>query len=460
MATKMILGGVASIAAIGGVIYVLLDGKGLAKTNPLLPQAVQAFRAAFSPKDEELKELVGASAPGRVNLIGEHTDYNDGFVCPMAIERSCFMVARFNKLSRFRIVDANMVGKDKIPIVHEFSRVQMVRPPARDEKPTWDAYIRGVVAQYVRMLKKSNKSFQLPCFDLAFASDVPLGGGLSSSAALEVSTATLMDALLNLSTPLKDRALMSQKAEHEFAKMPCGIMDQFISALAQPGHALLLDCRSLETKAVKMTDPNITILITNTHVKHKLSTGEYAKRRKSCEKAVAILKEKKSNIKALRDVTMEELQTAENDLQDNIIYRRARHVIGENTRTTAFVKAMEAGKYEEAGKLMYQSHYSLRDDYEVSCKELDILVEIAKKCPGVYGSRMTGGGFGGCTVTLVNSAMAEKVAKTIEEEYKKATDITTQCLFTRASTGTRFVPKMRITAVLAESSDAPIRSKL
>ncbi|MDO5565819.1 MAG: galactokinase, partial [Planctomycetia bacterium] len=263
-------------------------------------------------------------------------------------------------------------------------------------------------------------------------SNVPLGGGLSSSASLEVAVATLVQSLAEQKLDPVATALLCQKAEHEFAKMPCGIMDQFISVLGQKDHAMLLDCRSYTPTMVPLADPGIQVLITNSNVKHSLTGSEYPQRRKACEDASKIL-----GVAKLRDANMTMLLDAREQLGD-VVFRRAKHVIGENDRTQRMANALTCADWNEVGKLMYASHDSLRDDFEVSCPELDVLVELARaadKSFGVIGSRMTGGGFGGCTVSLIKADHVAEYSQYLSKEYYAQTGIEPTLFTTRPARG-------------------------
>ena len=261
---------------------------------------------------------------------------------------------------------------------------------------------------------------------------MPLGGGLSSSAALEVATATLLEAITGKRLDPVEKALLCQKAEHEFAGMPCGIMDQFISVMGRKNHLLLLDCRSRQTELVPLDDPSVAVLIVNTNVKHNLTGSEYPTRRKQCETAAKIL-----GVPSLRDATADALEDAKTRM-DEVVYRRARHVIGEIERTVHAAEGIRASNWPTVGQLMYASHYSLRDDYEVSCTELDAVVEIAEAIGikgGVYGCRMTGGGFGGCTVALVKADTVEAISKKVAADYKTRTAIEATIFSSRPAAG-------------------------
>jgi len=280
------------------------------------------------------------------------------------------------------------------------------------------------------------RGVKIPALDVAMMSTVPLGGGLSSSAALEVCTATLIEAATGKRIDPVEKALLAQKAEHEFAGVPCGIMDQFISALGREGHLLLLDCRTRKTELVPMNDPSVELLVVNTNVKHELGSGEYAKRRAECEQAAKIL-----GVASLRDATAEQLEKAKGKMSE-VVYRRARHVIGEIERTVHAAEGIRASNWPAVGNLMYASHASLRDDYEVSCKELDVVVEIAEDIGyrgGVYGCRMTGGGFGGCAVALVKTEAVGAITKKIAADYKAKTGIEAIIFSSRPAAGATII---------------------
>jgi galactokinase len=267
-------------------------------------------------------------------------------------------------------------------------------------------------------------------------STVPFGGGLSSSAALEVATATLLEAITGKKLDLVEKALLCQKAEHEYAGMPCGIMDQFISIMGRKNQVLLLDCRSRKPELVPMSDPAVTVLIINTNVKHKLTGSEYPMRRKQCETAA-----KNLGVPSLRDATNKLLEQAKSKM-DQDVYHRARHVIGEIERTTQAAEGIRSSNWPAVGQLMYASHRSLRNDYEVSCKALDTVVEIAESIGakgGVYGCRMTGGGFGGCAVALVKTDAVDAISKKIGADYKKKTGIEATIFVSRPAAGTTVI---------------------
>ena len=378
-------------------------------------RAGQAFTRRFGRPAR-----LASVAPGRVNLIGEHTDYNDGFVLPMAIERQTVLVADRRADTHATVVSASQ----DMP-----ASFQVDKTLAPGE-PKWANYVRGVVAGSL------NHGLNPGGFDALIDSTLPLGGGLSSSAALEMATATLIEALAGRTLEPVVKAMVGVFAEHTFAGVPCGIMDQFISAMGRAGQAMLLDCRTRQMRMVPLGDASVAILIANTNVKHELTGGEYAQRRRQCEAAAGAL-----GIKALRDATLGELEAARTRL-DEVVYRRARHVISENARTVEAADDLAAGRWARVGELMYASHQSLKDDYEVSCAELDVMVDLTRPLvgKGVYGARMTGGGFGGCTVSLVQAEAAQSVAAHLEREYQARTGIAATVFSTRPAAGARGVP--------------------
>ena len=361
-----------------------------------------------------------AAAPGRVNVIGEHTDYNDGFVLPMAIERYTVIAADPSAGVAPR-VQLRSTAANGGPVVIDLTKP--LRPFARG---AWANYPAGVLAGFVA------RGISPGGFDALIQSTVPLGGGLSSSAALEVATATLLEAMTGRTLDPVEKALLCQQAEHQYAGVPCGIMDQFISVMGRKDQLLLLDCRSRRTELVPMSDPSVALLVTNTNVKHELGSGQYAGRRAQCGAAAKAL-----GVSSLRDATTVMLEQAKSRMEE-VVFRRARHVIGEIGRTTQAAREIRASNWTGAGELMYASHYSLRDDYEVSCAELDAVVEIARGIGakgGVYGCRMTGGGFGGCTVALVKTDAVDSITKKIAGDYRRKTGIEAALFVSRPAAG-------------------------
>lgn len=356
-------------------------------------------------------------APGRVNLIGEHTDYNGGFVLPMAIELGIYIAATPREDHTARIWSGDMEGK---PAEFDLS------PPVQRGEPSWSNYIRGVIAGL------QHAGVKVPGFDAVIHASLPAGGGLSSSAALEVATATLIEQFSGVTLDPVKKALICQKAEHVFAGTPCGIMDQFAVIFGQQGHLLLIDCHSQERELVPMQGGDASLLVINTMVKHELSDGGYKSRRADCEEGARLM-----GVAELREVAPAQVDQARELLGDRI-FRRARHVTTENARTLQAVEALKRGEWSDLGQLMYASHASLRDDFEVSCSELDTVVELARQLSesgGVYGCRMTGGGFGGCCVALVDANRAEEVAKSIAAGYRTATNIEANIFASRPADG-------------------------
>ena len=360
-----------------------------------------------------------AAAPGRVNIIGEHTDYNDGFVFPMAIELYTVIAADRPARETNQIRLHSTLG-DKP------ATLDLTKPLKPFPRGAWANYPAGVIAGFIA------RGLNPGGFDALIHSSVPFGGGLSSSAALEVATATLLEIITGKKLDPVEKALLCQKAEHEFAGMPCGIMDQFISIMGRENQVMLLDCRSRKPELVPMSDPSVAVLIINTNVKHELTGSEYPTRRKQCETAAKIL-----GVPSLRDATPEALERAKGKM-DKAVYRRARHVIGEIERTTHAAEGVRASNWPTVGQLMYASHRSLRNDYEVSCRELDTIVEIAESIGlkgGMIGCRMTGGGFGGCAVALVKTDAVDAISRKLAEEYKKKTGIEATIFISRPAAG-------------------------
>ncbi|HYE13259.1 MAG TPA: galactokinase [Pyrinomonadaceae bacterium] len=348
-------------------------------------------------------------APGRVNLIGEHTDYNGGFVLPVAIDRETVVAAAPRADRRVRAYSLNM-GE-----AAEFD----LGVPGERRRGIWLDYVEGMA----RALMEGGTN--LVGADLMILSDVPAGAGLSSSAALEVSAGLALATVAGEEVDRVALALAGQRAEHTYVGTMCGIMDQFIAALASPGHALLIDCRSLEAMQVPLDTGEVTIAVCDSRVKHELSSSEYNARRAECERGVELLRAALPGIRQLRDVSVADFREHESLLPEPV-RSRCRHVVTEDERTLATVEALRRSELGEVGRLMYASHESLRDDYEVSCKELDALVELARGCAGVVGSRMTGGGFGGSTVTLVRRDALEEFTSRVSEGYRARTGLETK----------------------------------
>ena len=356
-------------------------------------------------------------APGRVNLIGEHTDYNDGFVMPAAINLSVFVNVWPRGDRKLQIKSENFA--DEI----EFDLDQK-DPVARHH---WSDYAIGVAVTLERA------GHRLRGARLEIRGEVPVGSGLSSSAAVEVATACALLANSNLTIERRELALLCQKAENEFVGAHVGIMDQFICLFGEVQKALLLDCRSLDYKLLPLAD-TVNLVICNTMVKHELASSAYNERRAQCEAGVRRLAQFVPNVRALRDVTLAQLEQYGHDLPE-VIYRRCHHVITENARVLSAAEALEQHDLHRFGELMGESHRSLRDDYEVSCDELDLMVELANKVEGVFGARMTGGGFGGCTINLVQVEKVEQFKSYVASEYDRITKLKPDVYVCEASNG-------------------------
>jgi galactokinase len=358
-----------------------------------------------------------ASAPGRENLIGEYTDYNGGFVLPMAIEARTAIAAAPNGSSRI-VLHSQSVG--------ETTTIDLSQPLAPEARGRWTNYVRGVVAGFLKM------GLNPQGFDALIRSDVPLGSGLSSSAALETSAATLLEAVTGVTLDPLRKILLCQGAEHSFAGVPCGIMDPYISNLGRDGYAMLLDCRSNEPQWLPLNDPAVAILVINTNVKHQHSKNEYAVRRAACEDAARTLE-----VASLREASMEMLQRGSADLEERAL-RCARHVIGEIARTERAAACIRRREWTEFGRLLDASHDSLRDDFQVSCEELDAVVAAARgigTAGGVYGARLTGGGYGGCVIALIEAAKQSEIERAIDAAYLRAMGIQATFFVSRPASG-------------------------
>lgn len=357
-----------------------------------------------------------AEAPGRVNIIGEHTDYNGGYVLPVAIDRTV-------------AVAATLAGGDATRVCAlDFGECDEFAPDAPGRRPggDWRNYARGVAWAL------QDAGHRVPGADLAITGDVPHGAGLSSSAAVEVAAAGALAAVSGLDIAPRSLALLAQRAENEFASVQCGIMDQFAAALSREGCALLLDCRSLETQAVPLpASEEVAIVVVDSKAPRRLGDTPYNRRREECSEAARLL-----GVESLRDASQEMLDAARESLPDHL-YRRVRHVITENGRVLEAVETLRRSDLARLGRLMHDSHESLRNDYEVSCAELDLLVDLAQRVEGVLGARLTGGGFGGCTVNFVRREAIDSFRRQVVTEYAKQTGVAAEIHVCRAVEGLR-----------------------
>lgn len=438
-------------------------------TQGLVKQAKELYQKELLPFCANHKPpAYVCQAPGRVNLIGEHVDYTGGVVLPMAIQYSTVVYGtgflhtgkgtgatsvRLRLVTDAAVDNNNNNSSDGANIIVQERRlVGDYKPPSEGTaETTWVDYVVGVVAQYLRDLPKEGCVLDLA---MAFSSNLPLGSGLSSSASLEVAVATLLECYLKdmcYSTSITDssgvvedtineKALRCQRAEHEWAFSPCGIMDQLVCSGAQEGALLLIDCRDLtRTSIVMKNDPenDPVVVITNSGVQHSIAAGEYGERRHQCDVALEALQEVPLyHVTTLRDANKKDVDAAR-DKMDDTIYKRVSHVVSENVRTLECKVALKMGIWDRVGELMNASHDSLRDDFEVSCEEVDFLVETARATEGVYGSRMTGGGFGGCTVTLVPRRYVEALKENLVSKYQEKYDQTPDVFVTEPASGAR-----------------------
>jgi galactokinase len=374
------------------------------------------------PLTDSFRQLFGQAprvfrAPGRVNLIGEHTDYNDGFVMPAAIELACWVAIAGREDRRLAIHSQNL---------QETAEVDLDQSQAQRRK-RWSDYVQGVAVALEQRGKKLRGA------NLLIHSEVPIGSGLSSSAAIEVASGLALLANSGAELERLELARLCQSAENEFVGARCGIMDQFTACFGQAKHALLLDCRSLEYRPLPLP-AGVELVICDSGVRHELAGGEYNARRAECEAGARVLARYRPQVRALRDASLDDLERNRSELGE-VVYRRCRHVITENARVLQAAEALDRGDLREFGRLMGDSHLSLRCDYEVSCPELDLLVELAGKQKGVLGARMTGGGFGGCTIALVEAGQVAAFRKAVSHGYQQATGRTARIYVSEAGAG-------------------------
>ena len=387
---------------------------------------IQNVATAIQDLADQFLQLYGTTpqfvrAPGRVNLIGEHTDYNDGFVLPAAIQMQT-IVGVGARTDRQLILFSNNYNERV-----EFNVNSLPAAPRRH----WSDYVLGVARELLK------KGIRLPGASLLIDGDVPEGAGLSSSASLEVAVCGAFLALAHAQIAGADMALLCQRAENDFVGARCGIMDQFVSVHGKKDNGLLLDCRSLEYHHHPIPE-DVRLVICNTMVRHSLAGGEYNQRRRECEMAAEFFARLLPGVKALRDVSLEEFDKRCSALPE-VVQKRCRHVITENARVIEAGEALTRRNLQRFGELMRESHASLRDDFQVSCEELDVMVELATQVDGVYGGRMTGGGFGGCTINLVQSQKVETFKNTLLARYEKATGRRAEIYVCTAGDGVRIL---------------------
>jgi galactokinase len=349
-------------------------------------------------------------APGRINIIGEHTDYNNGLVLPGAIDKALFFAARPNNSTQFRCWALDIDAHASIDIKN-----------IKRGEDLWFNYLLGIADQF------QQRGHQLPGLDVVFGGDLPVGAGVSSSAALESGMAMIWNELLNAKLSRVELAQLAQQSSHQFVGVPCGIMDQFASLNGREDHAILLDCRSLEFKAIPVAVQGCEWILLNSKVSHNLADSAYSQRVAECKEGLTVLQRLFPNITALRDVTPPQLEQHKANMSDTV-YRRCRYIIGEHHRTVAMLKALSTGNAEEVGRLLNFTHMGLSLDYEVSCPEIEFFFRQALEHPGVYGARIMGGGFGGCTLNLVKSESRDEFVDQALTAYQQAFDLTADYL--------------------------------
>lgn len=374
------------------------------------------------------QDYILIESPGRVNLIGEHTDYNDGFVLPAAVDKGIYLAMNVNGTNSCRFY------------AHDKEEIFEADISERSEKSDmgWPNYLLGVVDQL------QSHGYDVPGFDCVFGGNVPIGAGMSSSAALEGGVLFGLAELQGWDIAAVEMAKIAQKAENEFVGVQCGIMDQFASLNGKEGNALKLDCRTLDYEYIPFNRDDIQIVLCDTQIRRELASSEYNIRRQQCEQGVDSLKQWDPDIESLRDVELSFLFKHEKEM-DPVIFKRCKYVVEENKRVIQACEDLHQGDFYSFGQRMYQSHSGLQLEYEVSCEELDVLVDIARNLDGVFGSRMMGGGFGGCTINLVKEEHVEAFSKQVREEYNKRTGKEITVYKTKVSSGTHLIKQQEMT---------------
>ncbi|MFZ1229585.1 MAG: galactokinase [Saprospiraceae bacterium] len=359
-------------------------------------------------------------SPGRINIIGEHTDYNNGFVLPAAIDKKV-------------IVGIRKRDDDLIVMYAEaFEEKKEVKIPEMKPLGNWADYILGVVAQLIK------KNYVIGGFEILLKGDIPIGAGLSSSAAVECATIFALNELFHFGLEKMEMVQMAQMAEHEYAGVKCGIMDQFASMFGKKDHLIKLDCRSLEYEYIPFQNQDFVLVLFNSNVKHALVDSEYNIRRNQCNEGVEMIRKYHPQINSLRDADTEMVEKYIRP-QDELIYRRCHYVVSENIRLLQLCEALNHNNLDNCGKLMHETHLGLSEDYEVSCPELDLLVKIAMEQPGVIGARLVGGGFGGCTINLVRKENLESVIYEVENGYKLSSGKEATTYIVNVEDGTKLI---------------------
>ncbi|KRG28702.1 galactokinase [Salegentibacter mishustinae] len=380
-----------------------------AENNSKLPDDFKSFEA-------EIK----VASPGRINLIGEHTDYNNGFVIPAAIDKKIYF--RFRKNNTKNLV---RIYSETFDAYVEFNLQKITK-----STNSWENYLLGVIDEIQKLGK------QLQGFDCILKSELPIGAGISSSAALECGFAEGLNSLFNLDLAQMEIVKLSQRAENNFVGSNCGIMDQFASVMSKKDHFIKLDCESLEATLIPAKIEHCKLLLLNTNVAHNLADSEYNSRRQECENVVAVIQQKYSAVKSLRQVSFNMLEEFKEEI-GAIGFKRCQYVLEENERVQETEKALRDGNLQTIGKLMYASHRGLQHQYEVSCPELDFLVDFSEEKPFIYGSRMMGGGFGGCTINLIEADEIDAYFEEVKKVYQKKFDITPTAITVVPDEGTQ-----------------------
>ena len=375
-----------------------------------------------SMKFEKFNPEVKVASPGRINLIGEHTDYNQGFVMPTAIDKKVFLKFRKNLTQNFCRIYSETINQG-----FEFFLDKEIKKGSG-----WENYILGVVKELL------DKGLKLEGFDCIIESKLPVGAGISSSAALECGFASGLNHLFDLGLKDLEIVKLSQKAENDFVGSNCGIMDQFSSVMSKKDHIILLDCQSLEAEFIPADFKNCKLLLLNTNVSHNLADSDYNSRREECEAAIRIIQEFEPGVRSIRDLDFETLEDHQHKLQGKM-YKRCLYVLRENKRVLEAANTLKSGNLSNFGKLMYGSHEGLQHDYEVSCKELDFLVDYSRGKEFIYGSRMMGGGFGGCTINLIDKDKIEAYVEEVSSAYFHEFNIKLDAIGVSPDTGTRIL---------------------
>lgn len=362
---------------------------------------IDKIKSSFADKFGVPSNLLLVQSPGRINLIGEHTDYNEGFVLPAAIDKCIIFTVAPNQSKQWRFYSADLDRS----MNYEIGMIQ-------HSNERWANYLLGILDQLYR------EGYEVPGIDCAFGGNIPIGAGMSSSAALEAGFLFALNELFDFKLDKFSIVKLAQKAENEFVGVKCGIMDQFTNIFGRDHHAIKLDCRLLEYEYFPFVRDDLRIVLCDTHVHHELGASEYNLRREQCDEGVKRIRKYHPDVKSLRDIDIDMIEKSKKELS-SIIYKRCKYVIEENERVIRACEDLKKNDFVSFGQRMYESHTGLRDEYEVSCAELDLLVDIASKIDGVYGARMMGAGFGGCTINLVESNYIKSFMKTIIDEYRK-----------------------------------------